>query len=67
MLVIVTMVTYTVIIRWLYSSGSSHYTDRIIVASSMFEGKQQAQFPPTILTHSPMYDELVEMQFQPLR
>ena len=64
---VVTMVTYTIVLRWLYPSSSSDDQNDTISSSSVTYEKKQSQSVPSILTHSPMHDELVGLQFRPLR
>ncbi|CAF3402843.1 unnamed protein product [Rotaria sp. Silwood1] len=66
-LVLVTTIICTIISRWLFPISSSHNANnRIDFSSSILESKQ-SQFPPSILIDAPVRDELIGLQFRPLR
>ncbi|CAF0889173.1 unnamed protein product [Rotaria sordida] len=67
-LVLTTTVTYTIFLRWLFSVSSFYNANNVIdPSSSSTFGSGRLQSPPSILINSPIYNELVEVQFRPIR
>jgi hypothetical protein len=68
-LIITLIITYTIFLQWLFSGGSHYHADNIPFSSSasLTSEKEQPSSPPSIFTHTPMHDELANIQFRPLR
>ncbi|CAF2571516.1 unnamed protein product [Rotaria sp. Silwood2] len=65
--ILITMFTYAIFIQRLFSAKSSHVTNNIIDSSSSTWQSKRSKSPPSVLIDAPIYDELLELQFRPLR
>jgi hypothetical protein len=66
-LIVINILIYGILLRWFSPTNSSSSRDDNIVYSSFIPGNKQALSPPSIFKDAPMHNELIELQFRPVR
>jgi len=66
-LIIVNILIYTILLRWIFSANSSSNRGDKIIYSAPISQRNQAPLSPSIFKDAPMHDELVGLQYRSIR